>query len=56
VTQIYYRDAAAAICVFDVTNAQSLTAAERWLEDLRKFAPPHLIIALAANKSDLYAQ
>ena len=31
VTPIYYRDAAAAICVFDVTSEVSLEAAERWV-------------------------
>ena len=35
VTPIYYRDAAAAICVFDVTSRQSLDDAEKWVEDLR---------------------
>lgn len=35
VTQIYYRDAAAAVCVYDISNALSLDAAERWLEDLK---------------------
>ena len=56
VTQIYYRDAAAAVCVYDITNALSLDAAERWLEDLKKFSPSHTILALAANKCDLFAQ
>ncbi len=31
VTPIYYRDAAAAICVFDVTNKLSLEAAEKFI-------------------------
>ena len=54
VTPIYYRDAAAAICVFDVTSKQSLEDAEKWVEDLRQYAPPHMILALAGNKCDLY--
>ena len=56
VTPIYYRDAAAAICVFDVTSEVSLEAAERWVQDLREYAPAHIILALAGNKSDLYDQ
>ena len=56
VTPIYYRDAAAAICVFDVTNRQSLDDARKWLNDLRQYAPPHLVIRLAGNKCDLYQQ
>ena len=56
ITPIYYRDAAAAICVFDVTSKQSLDDAEKWIEDLRQYAPPDTIIALAGNKCDLYNQ
>ena len=56
VTPIYYRDAAAAICVFDVTNRQSLDDARKWLNDLRQYAPPHIVIGLAGNKCDLYQQ
>lgn len=55
VTPIYFRDAAAAICVFDITNKQSLDNAEGWISDLRSYAPNHIIIALAGNKCDLYA-
>ena len=35
VTPIYYRDAAAAICVFDVTHHESLDDVEKWISDLR---------------------
>jgi Ras-related protein Rab-5C len=56
VTPIYYRDAAAAICVFDVTNKESLEDARKWLSDLRQYAPPHIVIGLAGNKCDLYQQ
>jgi Ras-related protein Rab-5C len=55
VTPIYFRDAAAAICVFDITSKQTLDNAESWINDLRNSAPSHIIIALAGNKSDLYA-
>ena len=55
VTPIYFRDAAAAICVFDITSKQTLDNAEGWINDLRNYAPSHIIIALAGNKSDLYA-
>ncbi len=56
VTPIYYRDASAAICVFDVTNRESLDDAKKWISDLRQYAPAHIILALAGNKCDLYAQ
>ena len=54
VAPIYYRDASAAICVFDVTNKLSLEAAEKFVADLRQYAPSHLILALAGNKCDMY--
>jgi Ras-related protein Rab-5C len=52
---MYYRDADAAICVFDITNKATLENAENWIKDLKSFAPAHIIIGLAGNKSDLYA-
>ena len=55
-TPIYYRDAAAAICVFDVTNKESLDDAQKWISDLKQYAPAHLVIALAGNKCDLYGK
>ena len=56
VTPIYFRDAAAAIIVFDITSKQTLDNAEGWINDLRSYAPNHIIIGLAGNKSDLYAK
>ena len=53
-TPIYYRDAAAAICVFDVTHRESLNDIEKWINDLRQFAPTHIVLAIAGNKCDLY--
>ena len=50
----YFRDAAAAVCVFDITNKNSLKNAESWIQELRISAPENIIIAVAANKSDLY--
>ena len=53
---MYYRDAVAAIVVFDVTQKSTLDSAESWIKELKAQAPSHLIISLAANKCDLYAQ
>lgn len=53
---MYYRDAVAAIVVFDITQRSSLDSAESWIKELKSQAPGHLIISLAANKCDLYAQ
>ena len=54
INRIYYRDASAAIVVFDLCNQDTLeTDAVHWINDLKKNAPPHLTMALCGNKSDL---
>ena len=56
INRIYYRDATAALVVYDITKKNTLFGeAEHWIKDLRENAPPHVIIALVGNKSDLYA-
>ena len=53
--RIYYRDAVAAVVVYDVTKRDTLVGeAEHWIRDLKDCAPPNCIIGLAGNKSDLY--
>jgi Ras-related protein Rab-5C len=53
---MYYRDARAAILVFDVTNDQSFRDASSWLSDFRERGHPTAICAGAANKIDLAEQ
>lgn len=52
-TRIYFRDAVAAIVVFDVTAKETLERAGKWVEDLRAEAPNGCIICLTGNKIDL---
>ena len=52
-TKLYYRDADAAIVVYDQTYPDSFESAKRWVKDLRENAQDHLMIAIAGNKSDL---
>lgn len=49
---MYYRGAKAAICVFDVTNEDSLNRVATWLRDLKAHADPHCVICIAGNKAD----
>ena len=56
VTPLYYRNAVAAVCVFDITSQRTLENAESWINDLQNFAPPHIMIVLAGNKCDLYQE
>ncbi|XP_072956186.1 ras-related protein Rab5A [Typha angustifolia] len=50
---MYYRGAAAAIIVFDITNASSFTRAKKWVQELQSQGNPSTIMALAGNKADL---
>jgi Ras-related protein Rab-5C len=53
---MYYRDARAAIIVFDVTNKQSFIDAAEWLADFRERGHPTAIVVCAGNKIDLVRQ
>ena len=50
---MYYRNAQAAIVVYDVTKATSLEKAKTWVKELQRQANPNIVIALAGNKLDL---
>jgi len=50
---MYYRGAAAAIIVYDLTNRQSFVRAKTWVKELQKQGNPNIVIALAGNKLDL---
>ncbi|BDA44019.1 Ras-related protein Rab-5C [Coccomyxa sp. Obi] len=53
---MYYRGAAAAVVVFDITNAESFAKAKNWVKELQRQGNPNMIMALAGNKADLAAQ
>ncbi|KAG9038501.1 hypothetical protein FS842_003269, partial [Serendipita sp. 407] len=53
ITRSYYRGAAGALLVYDVTNRASFEHAEDWLKDVREHADPNLTCILVANKVDL---
>jgi small GTP-binding protein len=50
---MYYRDARAAIVVFDVTDPKSETDAVAWLNEVREHGRKDVIFLAAANKCDL---
>lgn len=53
---MYYRGAAAAIIVYDITSPESFARAKKWVQELQRQGNPNLIMALAANKVDLASQ
>ncbi|XP_044947181.1 ras-related protein RHN1-like, partial [Hordeum vulgare subsp. vulgare] len=50
---MYYRGAAAAVVVYDITSTDSYTRAKRWVDELQRQGNPHLVMALVGNKVDL---
>mmetsp|Transcript_29954 Transcript_29954/g.26517 ORF Transcript_29954/g.26517 Transcript_29954/m.26517 type:complete len:208 (-) Transcript_29954:99-722(-) len=50
---LYYKNAQAALVVYDVTSKNSLTQAQRWIDELNEKANPNILIVLAGNKIDL---
>lgn len=50
---MYYRGAAAAIVVYDITNTESFNRAKNWVRELQRQGMPNVVIALAGNKNDL---
>jgi len=50
---MYYRNAQAAVVVYDITKASSLEKAKTWVKELQRQANPNIVIALAGNKLDL---
>src|SRR5271154_1011250 len=52
---MYYRNAQAALVVYDITKPTSLTKAKHWVAELQRQASPGIVIALVGNKLDLCA-
>ena len=53
---MYYRGAAAAIVVFDITKKDSYNGAKSWVKELQRRGDPNVVIALAGNKADMEAK
>lgn len=54
-TSMFYKDASIAILVYDITREESFEAIRNyWVEQINENGPENFILAIAANKSDLY--
>ena len=53
---MYYRGAAAAVVVYDITSSESFEGAKRWITELKSMHSQQVIIALAGNKADCEGQ
>ncbi|XP_062142891.1 ras-related protein Rab-5A-like isoform X1 [Drosophila sulfurigaster albostrigata] len=50
----YYKDAQAALVVYDVQDPQSLWTAKEWIKKMQNEVSRDIIIAIVGNKSDLW--
>eukprot|EP01040_Poterioochromonas_malhamensis_P000940 gene940-997_t len=50
---MYYRGAAAAILVYDITRMSTFRTLQNWVEELRSKGPKDIALAIAGNKADL---
>lgn len=50
---LYYRGAAAAVVVYDITSPETFQKAKYWVKELQKHASPDMVMALVGNKADL---
>ena len=48
----YFRDKAACVIVFDVTDRQSFAGVDAWIDDLRLISHPDAVIVMVGNKVD----
>ena len=50
---MYYRNAAAAIIVYDITNDATFDVLQEWITELHRLGPQNIVLAIAGNKCDL---
>ena len=54
-TKMFYKDANAAVLVYDITRKDSFEELQNyWAEQIKESSPSNIILAVAANKSDLF--
>ncbi|PIK44555.1 putative ras-related protein [Apostichopus japonicus] len=56
ITRSYYRGAAGALLVYDITRRDTFNHLTTWLEDARQHSSSNMVIMLIGNKSDLEAR
>ncbi|KAJ4958687.1 hypothetical protein NE237_025798 [Protea cynaroides] len=50
---MYYRGAAAAVVVYDISSAESFVKAKKWVQEVQRQGNSNLVMVLVANKADL---
>ena len=52
ITVSYYRGVGCALIVYDISSRSSFESVPSWLEDIKRLAPPNIVIVLVGNKAD----
>lgn len=50
---MYYRGAAAAVIVYDITRGNTFKTLKNWIDELKAQGPKDIALAIAGNKSDM---
>jgi len=53
ITRAYYRSAAAALVVFDLTDRESFSNYGYWIDSLKEYADENITTILVGNKCDV---
>jgi small GTP-binding protein len=53
ITRSYYRGAAGALLVYDITRRDSFTHVQTWLEEARQHGNENMVVMLVGNKCDM---
>jgi len=56
IARSYYRGAAGALLVYDVTRRETFDHLSTWLRDAREYSSPELVVIVVGNKCDLEAE
>ena len=56
IARSYYRGAAGALLVYDVTRRETFQHLAGWLRDAREYSSPELVVIVVGNKSDMAAE
>jgi Ras-related protein Rab-6A len=49
----YIKDSAVAIVCYDVTNKESFSSVEKWIEDAKAIREDDVLLILVGNKADM---
>jgi small GTP-binding protein len=52
ITQTYYRGSDCAFVVYDITDFETFTGVDSWIDQVKKICPPHCLIVIVGNKLD----